>query len=88
MICMHSTIMLFYYYMEFIIQVIQVVSAVFLVIAILIQRSEASVGGAFGGGSDSDGTGSKRRGSEKIIFILTFIIAFIFISSIVIPLIF
>lgn len=74
--------------MEFVIQIVQVISAVFLVILILIQRSEASVGGSFGGGSDADGTGGKRRGSEKIIFLSTFVVAIIFVSSIIVPLIF
>lgn len=72
----------------FVIQSVQVVSAVLLIIAILVQRSEASVGGAFGGGDVSDNEGAKRRGSEKVLFIGTIILALIFIGSIITPLVF
>ena len=72
----------------FIIQAVQVVSAVLLIVAILAQRSESSVGGAFGGGDVSDSERVKRRGSEKVIFVITIILAVIFIGSIVAPLIF
>ena len=72
---------------QFIIQVVQVVSAVLLIIAILLQRGEANVGSAFGGGDVSETGNVKRRGSEKIVFIASFVIAAIFVVSIVFPLV-
>lgn len=71
----------------FIIQVVQVVSAILLIITILMQRSEAGVGGAFGGGDVSETGNVKRRGSEKAMFIITIIIAIIFVGSTALPLI-
>ena len=69
----------------FIIQVVQVVSAVLLIIAVLLQRGEANVGSAFGGGDVSETGNAKRRGSEKVVFVATFVIAVIFVISIVLP---
>ena len=71
----------------FIIQVIQVVSAILLIIAVLLQRGEANVGSAFGGGDVSETGSVKRRGSERILFFATFVIAGIFVISIILPLI-
>ncbi len=71
----------------FIIQAVQVVSAVLLIIAILLLRSEASVGGAFGGDNITEGGGVRRRGSEKIMFIGTVILAVVFVVSIALPLV-
>lgn len=71
----------------FITQVVQVVSAVLLVAAILLVRSEAGVGGSFGGGDVSESEAPKRRGSEKILFIATIILACVFVGSIIFPLV-
>lgn len=71
--------------MEFLIQTIQVVSAILLIFLILIQRSDASVGGAFGGGDVSETAGLKRRGSQKVVFIITIIMALVFAGSIIYP---
>ena len=72
---------------ESIVSIVQIVSAILLVLTILVQKSDAGVGGAFGG-SDSDGDGhTQRRGSEKVIFIATFCFTFIFLASIILPLI-
>ena len=68
---------------SFIIQSIQVVSAVLLVIAVLLQRGEANVGSAFGGGDVSETGNAKRRGSEKIVFTATFVLATVFVVSII-----
>ena len=59
---------------------IQVVLSILLVAGILLQRSEASLGSAFGGG---DATGGKfsRRGFEKVLFNSTIIIAVLFAIS-------
>lgn len=69
--------------MYFLLQVIQVVSAFLLVAAILAQRSEASVGSAFGGSDLSETGVTKRRGSEKILFVGTIFLAIIFAGSVI-----
>ena len=71
----------------FILQVLQTVSAVLLIIAILLQRSEAGLGGAFGGGDVSESGPTKRRGSEKTLFIGAIVLAVIFVGSVIIPLV-
>ena len=70
---------------SFIIQAVQVTSAILLVIAVLLQRGEANVGSAFGGGDVSETGNAKRRGSEKMVFVATFVIAIIFVISLVVP---
>ena len=62
-------------------------SAILLIVAVLLQRGEANVGSAFGGGDVSETGNAKRRGSEKILFIATYIIAIIFVGSVALPLI-
>lgn len=57
---------------------IQIILSVLLVILILLQRSDADLGGAFGGGDAANGAMFKRRGLEKIIFNSTIVIGIIF----------
>lgn len=64
---------------------IQVTLSVLLVIAILLQQSGASVGGAFGG-SDSSFFHT-RRGFEKTLFQATIVLAILFALSAFIALI-
>ena len=59
---------------------IQIGLSVLLVAAILFQRSEASLGSAFGGG-DAGGTSFSRRGFEKLLFNATIVIAVLFVLS-------
>lgn len=66
-----------------ILQIIQIVSAILLIILIILQRSEAGVGGAFGGTSDADGATKKRRGPERVVFLLTILTAVTFTVSII-----
>ncbi len=63
---------------------IQIVLSILLVGAVLLQRSEASLGAAFG--SDSAGYRFVRRGFEKILFNATIVIAILFILSTFAPL--
>lgn len=57
----------------------QVVLSVLLSVLILIQRSEAGLGSAFGG--DSGGSVSyTRRGTELLIFRTTIVLAILFVS--------
>ncbi len=60
---------------------IQLVLSVVLVSAILLQRTGAQVGGAFGGGDNFSSAFHTRRGFEKGLFIATIIIAIIFAIS-------
>ncbi|MEK7143496.1 MAG: preprotein translocase subunit SecG [Patescibacteria group bacterium] len=59
---------------------VQVVLAVLLAGAILLQQTSASAGGAFGGG-DAMGSYHTRRGAEKALFNLTIIIGVLFALS-------
>ena len=63
-----------------IISVIQVILSVVLIVLVLLQRNEASIGAAFGGG-DEGGVTHTRRGPEKAIFIATIIVAILFAAS-------
>jgi protein translocase SecG subunit len=58
----------------------QIVLSVLLIIAILMQRSEAGLGGTFGG--DMSGSSfSTKRGAEKWLFIATIVLAVLFAVS-------
>lgn len=59
---------------------IQIVLAVLLVGAVLLQRTSASLGGAFGGDNFSSAYHT-RRGFERTLFIATIIIAICFVAS-------
>ena len=59
---------------------IQVLLSILLVAGILLQRSEASLGAAFGSG-DAGGTRFSRRGFEKILFNGTIVLAVLFAAS-------
>lgn len=59
---------------------IQIVLSVLLVGGILLQRSDASLGGAFGGG-DGPTTQFTRRGAEKKLFNMTIAMAVLFAFS-------
>lgn len=60
---------------------IQIILSVLLIGGVLLQQSEAGMGGAFGGGDGfSSGTHSKR-GAEKIIFIGTIVVSILFAAA-------
>lgn len=60
---------------------IQIVISVILVALILIQRTGAQVGGAFGGSDNLSSAYHTRRGAEKGLFIATVILAILFAIS-------
>ena len=68
------------YEMVQILPYIQVVLSILLVVMILLQRSEASLGSAFGTDSAS-GTRFTRRGFEKTLFRGTILVAALFAAS-------
>ena len=63
-----------------ILSIIQIVLAVLLTVAILLQHSEAGAGGAFGG-NDTVSSWRTRRGFEKFLFIATIVIVILFVVS-------
>lgn len=65
---------------------IQVVLSILLVAGILLQRSEASLGAAFGSENAAGGR-FMRRGFEKLLFNATLLIAVLFAASAIAPLI-
>ncbi len=60
--------------------IITIVTAVLMTVLILIQTRGASLGAGFGGGAEVN---TVRRGSDKTIFQLTIILAFVFAASII-----
>lgn len=57
---------------------IQIILSVLLVSAILLQRTGAQVGGAFGGSDNFSSAFHTRRGLEKGLFTASIIIAILF----------
>lgn len=66
---------------------IQIILSVILVSAILLQRTGAQVGGAFGGSDNFSSAYHTRRGFEKGLFIITIVVAILFAISALINLI-
>lgn len=64
--------------MATILPIIQIVVAILLIGAILLQQSSASLGGAFGGSDSVDAGYRTRRGFEKTIFDTTIVLGIIF----------
>lgn len=60
---------------------IQIVLSILLIIGILLQQSEAGLGGAFGGGDGFSSGFHTKRGAEKTIFIATIVIAVLFVVT-------
>ena len=57
---------------------IQIVLSILLIGGILLQPSEAGMGGAFGGGDGFSSGHHSKRGAEKTIFIGTIVVAILF----------
>jgi len=57
---------------------IQIVLSVLLIGGILLQQSEAGLGGAFGGGDGFSSGHHTKRGAEKILFVGTIVISILF----------
>lgn len=60
---------------------IQIVLSLLLIGAILLQQSEAGLGGAFGGGDGFSSGHHTKRGAERTIFIATIVIAIVFVAT-------
>jgi len=70
----------------FTISTIQIVLSVLLVVAILLQQRGGGLGSAFGGGEGGHSQ-NVRRGTEKVVFIATIIIAVLFLATAIIRII-
>ena len=57
---------------------LHVIVSVLLIITILMQQSEESLGGAFGGSDSTDTVSKTRRGAEKFLFQASITLAIIF----------
>ena len=57
---------------------IQIVLSVLLIGGILLQQSEAGLGGAFGGGDGFSSGHHTKRGAEKTLFVGTIVISILF----------
>ena len=66
---------------------IQIILSVLLVVAILLQRTGAQLGGAFGGSDNFSSAFHTRRGFEKGLFVTTIILAVLFALSALISLV-
>lgn len=62
-----------------ILQIVTIVSAILMIIAILLQQRGASLGAGFGGSSELYTT---RRGLDKNLFEVTIVLAVVFVLSI------
>jgi preprotein translocase subunit SecG len=69
------------YSMKSLLPYIQIILSVLIVAAILLQRTGAQVGGAFGGSDNFSSAFHTRRGFEKGLFIFSIIIAILFAVS-------
>lgn len=58
-------------------QIIQIIIAILLMVAILLQNKGAGLSGVFGGGGEIFRT---KRGMEKYLFVITIILAIIFFA--------
>lgn len=57
---------------------VQIVLSVLLIGGVLLQQSEAGLGGGFGGGDGFSSGHHTKRGAEKTIFIATIVVAILF----------
>jgi preprotein translocase subunit SecG len=60
---------------------IQIILSVILVTLVLVQRTGAQVGGAFGGSDNFSSAFHTRRGAEKVLFNITIVVAVLFAVS-------
>ncbi len=64
---------------------IQVILAISVTVAILLQRNDAALGGVFGG---SESVAHTKRGLERGLFVTTIILAVLFIITAILSLLF
>lgn len=69
---------------ESILQIITIIAAILMIVAILLQQRGASLGAGFGGSSELYTT---RRGLDKNLFEVTIVLAVVFVLSILVALV-
>lgn len=67
--------------MAHILPYIQIVMAVVVVTLVLLQTSDADLGGGFGGSDSVNSQARTRRGSERVVFNATIVFAVLFVAS-------
>lgn len=60
---------------------IQIILSVLITVTVLMQQSDAGLGGAFGGDDSSGSIHKTRRGFEKTIFNTTIVFSVLFVAS-------
>lgn len=63
-----------------ILTILQIVLAVFVTTAVLLQQRGQGLGGAFGGGGGDGNAFATRRGAEKILFLATIVASILFFA--------
>jgi preprotein translocase subunit SecG len=66
---------------------VQIILSVLMIALVLLQQSDADLGGAFGGSDGANSPAHQRRGLERILFNSTIVVAVLFVASAVIGLI-
>jgi protein translocase SecG subunit len=66
---------------------VHVLLAIFLITLVLIQRANTDASGAFGSDGGSGAT-LEKRGAEKSLHTITIVVAFLFVASLIYPVIF
>jgi protein translocase SecG subunit len=64
-----------------IIPYVQILLSLLLIGGVLLQQSEAGLGGAFGGGDGFSSGHHTKRGAEKALFVATIIVAILFAGT-------
>jgi len=77
----------FYSSMKSLLPYLQIILSVILVAIILLQKTGAQVGGAFGGSDNWSSAYHTRRGLEKWLFAITIVVAILFAISALVSLI-
>lgn len=60
-------------------EIIQIASSILLIILVLLQRPSADMGSGLGG--DGSSFLQTRRGAERFLFVLTIIVAVVFVGA-------
>lgn len=66
---------------------IQIILAVITIALVLLQQSDADLGGAFGGSDLMNAPAHTRRGLEKTLYYSTIVVAILFVISIIVGLV-
>lgn len=73
--------------MKSVLPYIQIILSAILIAIILVQKTGAQVGGAFGGSDNFSSAFHTRRGFEKVLFNITIVLAILFAISALINLV-